>query len=162
AIAVSLSIQTGTVPDLVSPAPSAEGAGWLVLAATPPGEGTRVVDELCEARRQIRLELRCLIRGDPAGLLGGVDLAGGVGDERGDLLLLGRDKCGDEPVARLPVRDRHIGEALVRSELGPELRLGDPDVCRGRGEVRAFSGQAVAEDLAAGLVPDLRDQPLCA
>ena len=42
------------------------------------------IDELRDPRAEIGLELCCLIRGDRARLLGGVDLRGGVGDDRGD------------------------------------------------------------------------------
>lgn len=55
AIAVSLSLQSGTVPDLVSLAPSAEGAIRLVLAATPAGDRTGRVDQLGDAGRKVRL-----------------------------------------------------------------------------------------------------------
>ena len=79
-------------------------------------------------------------------------------DERRDVLLLCRRKRGDEPVARLAVRDRHVGEALVSAKFGPELRLGDPDVRRRGCEVRALVAEPVPEHLANGLVPDLRDR----
>src|SRR5207245_1209483 len=146
--AVSLSIQTGTVRDLVSPAPFAEGAKWLRLAATPPGEWTSVVDELRQARREVRFELGRLIRGDRAGLLGGVDLGGRVGDERVQETIAA--------LARGRVRD--LRQRLTRAPLRPELGLGDPDVGRRGRDVRAFLAEAVAEHLSDGLIPDLGDR----
>src|SRR4029079_727693 len=236
ATAVSLRPQAGTVPDLADPAPSAEGGNRFVLAATTAGYGPGRVDELSDTRREIRLLVRRLIRGDLAGRLRGVDLGGRVGDEgadepitalscgrvrdlgerlaraelrleicfghtevrrrrsagvaddvpaagpaaeawpgafasrglraradallvdeRRDVLLLRRGESGDEPGARLAVGDRHIGEALVGAQLGPELRFGDTDI-GGRGrEVRALA-HAVSEHLADGLIPYLRDR----
>src|SRR5437867_2711808 len=79
-------------------------------------------------------------------------------DERRDVLLLRGDECGDESIAGLAMGDGRVDEALVRAKLRPELRLGDPDVRRRRREVRALCAQAVAEYLAAGLVPELRDR----
>ena len=53
-------------------------------------------------------------------------------DRGGDLLgRFGRER-GDETVARLAVRDRHLSECLAALELGPQIRLGDADV-GGRG-----------------------------
>jgi hypothetical protein len=49
ATAVSLSIQTGTVPGLVGPAPSAEGGGCFWLAATSAGG----INFLRDARREV-------------------------------------------------------------------------------------------------------------
>src|SRR4029077_16932114 len=79
-------------------------------------------------------------------------------DERRDVLLLRRGERGDEPVARLAVRDRNVGEALVGSKLCPELGLGYPDIRRRGREVRALVANPVAEELANGLVQELRDR----
>src|SRR6266516_4140694 len=128
AIAVSLSIQAGTVPDLVSPAPSAEGGNRLLLAATPSGEWrTRVVDELSEPSRKVRLELCRLIRGDLAGRLGGIDLGGRVGDERVYESLTA--------LARGRVRD--LRQRLTR----PHRRF---EVGGGRAEVRGGGRERIA------------------
>src|SRR5204863_7033537 len=114
AIAVSLSTQAGTVPDLVSPAPSAEGASGFLLAATPLG----VVNKLRDACGEVRLLLRRLIGGYRAGLLCGVDLRRRVSNERADETITA--------LSRGRIRD--LREGLSCAKLRFKVRLGRTEI----------------------------------
>jgi len=72
------------------------------------------VDFLRDACREIRLLLGRLIRGDPAGRLGGVDLGGRVGDERGDETVTALARCGIRDL-----RERYsLGGGLLLTYVG--------------------------------------------
>src|SRR5436190_2990844 len=125
AAAVSFRPHAGTVPDRGrSGTVLTEGGRWWVLAATPAGNWTGRVDQLRQACRKVRPLLCRLIGGDRAGLLSGVDLRGGVRDER-----------AHETVAALPGRRVcDLRERLARAELRFDVRPGHAEVRRGRGE----------------------------